>query len=91
MPISEAVLLGEIVSDGNRRKDLIDRPREYALAGVPYFLRIETRNRVPSLVFQKLVDGAYRPIAAAAAGDRLTFDEPFAFSIDPADLSDDED
>ncbi|HEY0697945.1 MAG TPA: Uma2 family endonuclease, partial [Micromonospora sp.] len=40
MDIAEAVLLGEIVSPGNRRKDVIDRPREYAEAGVPFFLRV---------------------------------------------------
>ena len=90
IPISEAVLLGEIVSDAHRRKDLIDRPREYALAGVPYFLRVECRNRVPSMVFHVLSDGAYRPVAAAASGDVLIFDEPFPFSIDPGDLLDDE-
>jgi Uma2 family endonuclease len=90
MDIGHAVLLGEIVSPGNRRKDVIDRPREYAAVGVPFFLRVDLRNRVPTLALFELSDGEYRPVAAAAAGTRFVMREPFEFSIDPADLLDDE-
>ncbi|MEV4638507.1 Uma2 family endonuclease [Actinoplanes sp. NPDC049548] len=86
MPIAEAVLLGEIVSSSNRRKDLIDRPREYAAAGVPYFLRIEFRNRVPGIVLHELREGQYQPVTVAAAGETFDMREPFAFSVDPVDL-----
>ncbi|MBM2617636.1 Uma2 family endonuclease [Actinoplanes sp. LDG1-06] len=91
MPISEVVLIGEIVSTGSRRKDVIDRPREYAAGGVPFYLRVEFRNQVPSLVLHRLIDGDYRPIVAAAAGTTFTMSDPFAFAIDPADLMDSED
>jgi Uma2 family endonuclease len=90
MPIAEAVLLGEIVSSSNRRKDLIDRPREYAEAGVPYFLRIDFRNRLPALVLHQLVDGEYQPVVVAAAGGTFAMVEPFRFSVDPAELLGDE-
>ncbi|MER5704298.1 Uma2 family endonuclease [Micromonospora sp. NPDC002296] len=90
MKISDAVLLGEIVSPGNRRKDVIDRPREYAAAGVPFFLRVDLRNRVPTLALFELLEGEYRPLAAAAAGTTFVMTRPFEFSVDPADLLDDE-
>jgi Uma2 family endonuclease len=90
LPITDAVLLGEIVSDGNRRKDIIDRPREYAEAGVPFFLRVDFRNRVPSLTLHELADGRYRPVVVAAAGATFGMTEPFVFSIDPGVLLDDE-
>ncbi|MFI7600729.1 Uma2 family endonuclease [Actinoplanes sp. NPDC049681] len=90
MPIAEAVLMGEIVSGSNRRKDIIDRPREYAAAGVPFFLRVDFRNRIPSLVLHELVDGEYLPVVAAAAGGTFAMRQPFEFSIDPADLLDEE-
>ena len=90
MPIGEAVLMGEIVSGGNRRKDIIDRPREYAAAGVPFFLRVDFRNRIPSLVLHELVDGEYLPVVATAAGGTFAMREPFAFTIDPDDLLDEE-
>ncbi|WP_433537500.1 hypothetical protein ACQPZK_07015 [Micromonospora sp. CA-249363] len=38
MGIGHAVLLGEIVSPGTRRRGVIDRPWEYAAAKVPFFL-----------------------------------------------------
>ncbi|MBQ0994383.1 Uma2 family endonuclease [Micromonospora sp. H61] len=88
MSIGQAVLLGEIVSPGNRRKDVIDRPREYAAVGVPFFLRVDLRNRVPTMALLELVDGEYRPLAAAAAGSTFAMREPFDFSIDPAELLD---
>ncbi|MGC4845805.1 Uma2 family endonuclease [Micromonospora sp. DT15] len=86
MNIRHAVLLGEIVSPGNRRKDIIDRPREYAAVGVPFFLRVDLRNRVPTIALYELTEGEYRPVAAAAAGSTFAMREPFEFSIDPADL-----
>jgi Uma2 family endonuclease len=86
--VADAVLLGEVVSRGNRRKDVIDRPRQYAAAGVPWFLRVDLRNRVPALALHELSDGEYRPVAAAAAGTTFVMKEPFEFSIDPADLLD---
>ncbi|MEU2611556.1 Uma2 family endonuclease [Micromonospora sp. NPDC007271] len=88
--ISQAVLLGEIVSPGNRRKDVIDRPREYAAAHVPFFLRVDLRNRVPAMALYELVEGEYRPLAAAAAGTTFVMRQPFEFSVDPADLLDEE-
>ncbi|MEU8183154.1 Uma2 family endonuclease [Micromonospora sp. NPDC049044] len=90
MNIAHAVLLGEIVSPGNRRKDVIDRPREYAAVGVPFFLRVDLRNRVPTMALFELVDEEYRPVAAAAAGSTFVMREPFEFAIDPADLLDEE-
>ncbi|MEV4661492.1 Uma2 family endonuclease [Micromonospora echinofusca] len=88
--IGQVVLLGEIVSPSNRRKDVIDRPREYAAAGVPFFLRVDLRNRVPTMALFKLTEGEYTPLSAAAAGSTFTMSEPFAFAVDPADLLDEE-
>jgi Uma2 family endonuclease len=84
MPISEAVLLCEIVSRGSRRKDLLDKPRAYATAGVPWYLRVEFRDRVPTLVLHRLANGAYEPVATGSG--HFTMNEPFALSVDPAAL-----
>lgn len=75
-----------LVSPGNRHKDVIDRPRQYAAVGVPYFLRVDLRNRVPTIALFELAEGEYRPLAAAAAGTPFVMKQPFEFSIDPADL-----
>jgi len=87
--IGDAVMLVEIVSDGNRRKDVIDRPRVYAAAKVPWFMRIEFRRRVPTIVLHELIDGEYEPVLACAAGTTFAMSEPFPFSIDPGELLDD--
>jgi Uma2 family endonuclease len=86
MDIADAVMLVEIVSDGHRRKDVIDRPKVYAQAKVPWFMRVEARRRIPSIVLHELVDGEYHPVLACAAGTTFAMTEPFAFSIDPAEL-----
>lgn len=86
--ISDAEMLVEIASRRNRKKDVIDRPTEYAAAGVPWFMRVEFRNRVPAIVLYRLVDGEYQPVRAEAAGTIFVMTEPFEFSIDPADLLD---
>ncbi|TYB37594.1 hypothetical protein FXF50_15080 [Micromonospora sp. AP08] len=54
--IAGIVLLGEIAPAG-----LIDRPREYAAAGVPYFLRVDLRNRVPTIALYELFEGITAP------------------------------
>ena len=89
MDIADAVMLVEIVSDEHRRKDVIDRPKVYAEAGVPWFMRIEFRRRVPTVVLQELVDGEYRTVLACAAGTTFAMTEPFPFDVDPGELLDD--
>ncbi|WP_406036843.1 Uma2 family endonuclease [Micromonospora sp. NBC_00898] len=88
--ISSAVLLGEIVSPADHRSGVIDRRREYAAAGVPFFLRVDLRNRVPALALHELVEGEYQALSAAAAGTTFVMRQPFEFSVDPADLLDEE-
>ncbi|WP_176308692.1 hypothetical protein [Micromonospora sp. NBS 11-29] len=56
----------------------------------PAALRVDLRNRVPALALYELVDDDYRPLAAAAAGTTFVMRQPFEFSIDPADLLDEE-
>lgn len=87
MPIADAVLLGEIVSR-DRKKDVIDRPRQYARGGVPFYLLVDFRDRLPMLTLSTLVDGAYQPVVTATAGEMFRMAEPFAFEIDPAALLD---
>lgn len=89
MDISAAVLLGEIVSRFNRRKDVIERPREYAAAKVPFYLRVDLRHRRPAMALFELAGGEYRPLVTATAGTTFVMDRPFAFAIDPAELLDD--
>ncbi|NJP31782.1 hypothetical protein [Micromonospora thermarum] len=58
--------------------------------GVPFFLRVDLRNRVPTIALFELAVGEYRPLSAAAAGSAFVMTRPFAFSVDPADLLDED-
>jgi hypothetical protein len=85
MDIADAVMLVGIEPGDH----VIDRPRVYAEAGVPWFMRVEFRRRVPTVVLQELVEGEYRTVVACAAGSTFAMTEPFPFSVDPGELLDD--
>jgi hypothetical protein len=69
---------------------LIDRPREYAAAGVPFFMRADFRDRIPALSLHELVEGEYRPFVVAAAAAMFSTTKPFPFEVDPAGLVDED-
>lgn len=80
-------LVAEIVSPGNRRRDYQDKPRIYAAAGVPTFLRIELIGVNPPYVeVLRLRDGAYVSVAHVDAGQTVKLTEPFSVGFDPARL-----
>lgn len=80
-------LVAEIVSPRNRRRDYHDKPRIYAEAGIPTFLRIELAGTAPPYVeVLGLGDGAYTLVAKASAGQILELAEPFPVAFDPASL-----
>jgi Uma2 family endonuclease len=80
-------LVAEIVSHGNRRRDYHEKPRIYAAAGIPTFLRIELIGANPPYVeVLSLRDGAYVRVAHADAGQIVKLAEPFPVEFDPARL-----
>ncbi|MFL6056675.1 MAG: Uma2 family endonuclease [Actinoallomurus sp.] len=80
-------LVAEIVSQGNRRRDYQDKPRIYAAAGIPTFLRIELIGANPPYVeVLSLRDGAYVSVAHVDAGQVVKLTDPFPLEFDPARL-----
>jgi Uma2 family endonuclease len=83
-------LVVEVVSPGqkNKRRDYEDKPRMYAKAGIPTFLRIElTGADAPRVEVLTLRDGDYEQTALVSAGEVLQLKEPFEVSFDPAELA----
>jgi hypothetical protein len=83
-------LVAEVVSPGrkNRMRDYHDKPRMYAAAGIPVFLRVElTGAGAPRVEVFELRDGHYVLSAQAAAGGLVQLTEPFKVSFDPAELA----
>jgi Uma2 family endonuclease len=80
-------LVAEIVSSHNRRRDYHDKPRIYAEAGIPTFLRIELSGvAAPHVEVFRLSGGAYTLAAKASAGQTLELAEPFPVTFDPRQL-----
>jgi Uma2 family endonuclease len=82
-------LVAEVVSPGrsNRRRDFTDKPRMYAAAGIPVFLRVELIGEgAPCVEVLALKDGEYVQADRVCAGRTLRIAEPFEVSFDPAVL-----
>lgn len=84
-PAEQVVLVAEIVSRSSRSDDRFRKPAQYALAGIPCYLRVELEQ--PHVVAYRIgADGMYVEVASAEPGQTLALDEPFPVSFDPAVL-----
>jgi Uma2 family endonuclease len=73
----QIVIAVEIVSPGTRKRDRLQKPAEYADAGIPYYWRVE-QNPVHVYAYG-LRDGAYALLADSDT--MLKLDEPFPISL----------
>lgn len=83
----ETHMVVEIVSLHNRRRDYQEKPRLYAAAGIPTFLRVELAGpKPPHVEVLTLKDGGYVRTQSAGAGELVELTEPFPVAFDPAAL-----
>jgi Uma2 family endonuclease len=82
---TDVTLVAEIVSPGSRIMDRLTKPAAYAGVGIPSFWRVEIEDGLVIFAYG-LEGGRYVELGAARLGERLTISEPFAVSINPADL-----
>ncbi len=84
-PAAKVLLVAEVVSPSSRSTDRFRKPGQYAVAGIPTYLRVELDD--PHVVAYRIgSDGRYVECARAYPGELLTLDEPFPITLDPADL-----
>ena len=81
----DVALAVEIVSPGSRIMDRLTKPAVYASVGITSFWRVELQEG-PAIFAYRLEQGRYIEVGVARPGERLVVNEPFAVSIDPADL-----
>lgn len=86
--VSQVVLVAEVVSPSSVRYDRFLKPKVYADAGVPVYLRVELEPGDVTVAAYLLdqTRSEYREVAAATAGDVLRLDSPFPIALDPAAL-----
>ncbi len=84
LPEQVAVVV-EIVSKSTKRRDRLERPAEYAAAGIQHFWRIEQN---PLHVFAyDLIDGKYELAADAGVEDELVLSAPFEIRLPIRDIA----
>lgn len=82
MPEQVAIAI-EVVSPGTKKRDRLEKPAEYAAAGIPHFWRIEQE---PLHVFAyDLVDGRYE--LAADSETELVLTAPFEIKLPIRDIT----
>lgn len=79
---AEPVLAIEVLSPGNRGTDLVDKPHEYARAGLSHYW-VVSLDEPEVIVFSREVD---RLVETARFNDALTVPEPFPVEFRVADL-----
>ncbi len=84
-PAALAELVVEVVSPSTRATDRFRKPAQYALAGIPVYLRVELDP--PHVVAYEIgADGLYVETARAEPGQELRLARPFPVAFDPAVL-----
>lgn len=79
-PVSDVVLLGEVLSPSTRLNDLGLKRDLYAQAGVPYYLMVDPEPRVPKATLLELDGAEYVEVARSEDGV-LTIERPFPVTI----------
>ncbi|WP_307870961.1 Uma2 family endonuclease [Micromonospora sp. C51] len=79
----QVVLAVEVVSPGTRRRDRLEKPADYADAGIPHYWRIE-QNPVHVYAYD-LVDGRYELVADSA--EELIVTKPFDVRLPVRDIT----
>jgi Uma2 family endonuclease len=74
----------EVLSPGNKGRDLVLKRRDYARAGIAHYWIVDPEAR--SLIVLRGRDGVYDEVTTVIAGHTWQTDEPFPLAIDPADF-----
>ncbi|WP_436492951.1 Uma2 family endonuclease [Actinokineospora sp. HUAS TT18] len=86
VPIENVLMAVEIISKSSRRRDMVDKPKLCADAGVPFLMRVDM-SRGAWVDLLELIAGEYVVRARAVEGQMLESMVPFAMKFDPADLT----
>jgi len=82
------LLVVEVMSPGSVTADRIDKPGEYAAAGIAHFWRVEFDDERTLTVFRYRLDPTTRTYASAGIStDKLVVSDPLPVSVDLSELT----
>jgi Uma2 family endonuclease len=82
----QVVLAVEIVSPGTKRRDRIEKPADYAAAGIPFFWRIE-QNPVHVYAYELATIGSGSYTLVADSDTELILERPFEIRLPIGDIT----
>ena len=80
----QVVVAVEVVSSGTKRRDRIEKPADYADAGIPFFWRIE-QNPVHVYAYELTTNGSYTLVADSDT--ELILERPFGIRLPIGDIT----
>jgi Uma2 family endonuclease len=88
LPPNSVRMAVEVVSPSSFSDDRAKKPKLYAQAGIPSYVRVELLGpRAPYVYFYKIGRRFYHLVAQAHAGQSIRIDEPVFLEFDPAVLT----
>ncbi|MEV6345719.1 Uma2 family endonuclease [Actinoplanes sp. NPDC051851] len=79
----QVTLVVEVVCPGTKRRDRLEKPTEYAAAGIPHYWRIE--QGPVRIAAYDLVNGRYEPVAESDT--ELVLSTPFEIKLPIRDIT----
>ncbi|WP_412539662.1 Uma2 family endonuclease [Longispora sp. K20-0274] len=86
VPVELVAFVAEIVSPGNAGNDRLLKFQLYAMAGIPWYLLVESEGDDLVLTLFRLEDGAYVEHAVAKGDEVLRITDPFTVDLRPNSL-----
>jgi Uma2 family endonuclease len=80
----QVVIAVEVVSPGTKKRDRLEKPAEYAAAGVPFYWRIE-QNPVHVFAYELGADGAYTLVTDST--EELVVEKPFEIRLPISEIT----
>jgi Uma2 family endonuclease len=82
---ADVLLVVEVLSPSNARRDLVVKRDEYAIAGIPLYWIIDPKKQTLT-VLELAADGIYREVAVVEPGEVWRIDRPFPLAFDLAEI-----
>jgi Uma2 family endonuclease len=83
---SDVLLVVEVMSRSNASRDLVLKRHDYAEAGIPHYWIVDQDAETVTVLGLDDTGGRYVETAVVRPGDRWTTEEPFPFTLDPAEI-----